>query len=97
MHTQNVNVKTAAQESSRKMGEKPLTMSQLMDLFLYVITNARGQKQPTFFVPPEKGNPVVAVSEDRTETLIVWTLEGWPLAASIPEGGFLAVLSGMLE
>jgi hypothetical protein len=37
----------------------------------------------------------VAVSRDGSETVIVWTLESWPLAAAIPESGFLAVLTGI--
>lgn len=37
------------------------------------------------FIPQVNDNPVVAVSVDRREMLIVWTLEGWSLAASISE------------
>lgn len=101
MHTRNVN--TAAPESSRKMGENtsgprsPLTMPQLTDLFLYVMAHSERQKQPAFFVPPVDGDLMVARSDDGAETVIVWTLQGWPLAAAVPEAGYLAVLSGIPE
>ncbi|BBR61394.1 Uncharacterised protein [Kluyvera ascorbata] len=38
MNTQNVNVRTAAQESSRKMGDE-LTVDQFTDLFCWVLGN----------------------------------------------------------
>ncbi|WP_318366443.1 hypothetical protein [Enterobacter sp.] len=97
MHTQNVNVKTAAPESSRKIGVggQAYTLNQMTDLFVYVLENARHQKQPGFFVPPAGGDLMVARSDELNETILIWMLEGWPLAISIPENNFLAVLTGI--
>ena len=95
MNTQNVN--TAAPESSGRCEKKPLSMNQLTDLFCYIMACSQGQKQPAFFIPPKDGDLIVAVSEDGSQTVIVWTLNGWPLAASVPEADYLAVLSGIPE
>jgi hypothetical protein len=94
MHTQ--NVKTAAPESSERWGGK-FTMPHLTDLFLYVMINSEEQKQPGIFVPPPEGDLHIAVREDGGETVIVWTQNGWPLAAAIPESGYLAVLTGIAK
>lgn len=94
MHTQ--NVKTAAPESSERWGGK-FTMPHLTDLFLYVMVNSEGQKQPGIFVPPPEGDLHIAVREDGGETVIVWTQNGWPLAAAIPESEYLAVLTGIAK
>ena len=76
---------------------KKFTMPQLTDLFLYVMVNSEGQKQPGIFVPPPEGELHIAAREDGGETVIVWTQNGWPLAAAIPESGYLAVLTGIPE
>ncbi|WP_318256921.1 hypothetical protein, partial [Enterobacter kobei] len=98
MNTQNVNVKTAAHESSRKMGgagQKPVTFMQCLDLFYYVQEHAMHQKQPTFFVPPAGGDLICFNREDNAVTVLVWAVDGWPVAASIPQDQFMAVLSGI--
>jgi hypothetical protein len=89
MHTQNVN--TAAQESSERWEEK-ITMPQLTDLFLFVMVNGMEQNQPEIFVPPMDSNLLMAISEDSGETVIVWTVNGWPIAAAVPESNYLAVI-----
>lgn len=94
MHTQ--NVKTAAPESSRKMGEgQAYTLSQMIDLFAWVLGHSRNQKQPAIFVPPVNGDLMVARSDELNETILIWTVDSWPVAISIPENNFLAVLSGI--
>ncbi|WP_105655869.1 hypothetical protein [Cronobacter dublinensis] len=92
MNTQ--NVKTAAQESSGRPETNALSMLQILDLFLYIMANSEGQKQPGFFVPPDNGEIFVIQSVGEIETLIVWMLDGWPLAAASPESQYLAVLTG---
>ncbi|WP_373421404.1 hypothetical protein, partial [Cronobacter sakazakii] len=93
MNTQNVN--TAAQESSRKMAGKPLSLDQITDLFCYVMDCSQSQKQPGCFIPPPNGDLILAQSEDGSKTAIIWTQNGWPLCASVPEDYYLAVLSGI--
>ncbi|HEY3591983.1 MAG TPA: hypothetical protein VGL07_18235 [Buttiauxella sp.] len=96
MNTHNIN--TAAPESSGRCDAvQRLTMPQLTDLFLYVMVNSEGQKQPGIFVPSQEGDLHIAVREGDGETVIVWTQNGWPLAAAIPESGYLAVLTGIAE
>jgi len=98
MNTQNVNVKTAAHETSRKMGgevHNPVTFMQCLDLFLYVQENSQNQKQPAFFVQPEGGDLISFNSDDNAVTVLVWTVKGWPVAASVPQDHFMAVLSGI--
>jgi len=96
MHTQNVNVKTAAQESSRKMGEgQAYTIGQMTDLFAWVLEHSASQKQPAMFVPPVNGDLMVARSDELNETILIWAVDSWPVAIAIPENHFLAVLSGI--
>nr|WP_318384790.1 hypothetical protein [uncultured Enterobacter sp.] len=93
MNTQNVNVKTAAHESSRKIGG--YSLEQMIDLFRYVVENSLQQKQPTFFAMPETCELMTARSDEYNETVLVITENSWPLAVSIPEKQFLAVLTGI--
>ena len=98
MNTQNINVKTAAHESSRKMGgegQNAVTFMQCLDLFHYVQEHAKHQKQPAFFVPPAGGDLICFNREDNAVTVLVWAVDGWPVAASIPQDHFMAVLSGI--
>ncbi|EPD3814152.1 hypothetical protein ACR9U8_003860 [Cronobacter dublinensis] len=92
MHTQKVN--GAAPESAEQC-ENPLSMSQLTDLFYYVMDCSQSQKQPGCFIPPPDGDLIVAQAEDGSKTAIIWTQNGWPLCASVPEDYYLAVLSGI--
>lgn len=38
---------------------------------------------------------MVARSDELNETILIWMLQGWPLAISIPENDFLAVLTAI--
>ena len=94
MHTQNVNVKTAAQESSRKMGEgQAYTIGQMTDIFAWVLEHSASQKQPGFFVPPAGGDLMVARSDELNETILIWMLEGWPLGKVRISRSFLPKLT----
>ena len=102
MHTHNVNVKTAAQESSRKMGGKKamlktstLTRAQLRDLLLYIGDNSEKQQQPAFYIPPENAQIITLRTVTPGLQIVLCTVEGWPEAIAIPEAGYLAVLTGV--
>ena len=102
MHTHNVNVKTAAQESSRKMGEgnavsdtSTLTRFQIRDLLLYIGDNSEQQKQPAFYIPPENAVITTLRSAPLGLQIMLFMVEGWPEAIAAPEAGYLAVLTGI--
>ena len=97
MYTQNVNVKTAAQESSRKMGGEntELTRSQLRDLLLYIGDNSEQQQQPAFYIPPANVEITTLRSAPLGLQIMLCTLGGWPEAIAIPDAGYLAVLTGI--
>ncbi len=102
MHTHNVNVKTAAQESSRKMGGKKavlktssLTRAQMRDLLLYIGDNSEKQKQPAFYIPPENAGITTLRSAPLGMQIVLIMVEGWPEAIAVPEAGYLAVLTGI--
>ncbi|MDU4242138.1 MAG: hypothetical protein E7I22_05175 [Bifidobacterium longum] len=94
MHTRNVNVKTATEESSRKMGEG-LTAPQIEDLFSYIADNALTQKQPLFFMAPLHSDVIAFQNKSGTATVVIYTRDSWPLAAAIPQSGLLYVLTGI--
>jgi len=100
MHTQ--TVKTAAQESSRKMGEKPevsktfpLTRAQLRDLLLYIGDNSEKQKQPAFYIPPANAEIATIRSSELGLKIVLCMVDGWPEAIAAPEADYLAVLTGI--
>ncbi len=102
MHTQNVNVKTAAQETAGRCGENTsadetnaLTRSQLRDLLLYIGDNAEKQRQPTFYIPPENAGITTLRSVPLGLQIVLCTVGGWPEAIAVPEAGYLAVLTGI--
>lgn len=107
MNTQNVNVKTAAQETSERyaMKEKAfissrspdfpeiwrsaytnsehLTVPQVYDLFRYVC-DAAGRSTGTLLPPdlPEEAEYLYIAFFGQPDSVAVWLIDGWPLAAS---------------
>lgn len=70
-----------------------LTVQQLTDVFCYILRCAEHQSQPDRFTPPEMAS--VLMMQSQQETVIVWFMDGWPLAAAIPECGYIVVLTGI--
>lgn len=90
MHTRNVNVKTAAQESTERWCENPvdLTPEQGRDLFAWVIRSAEGQPQPWLFSTPAEAVELFFFYDDGPDYFSVWFLQGYPVAAGIPLDGY---------
>ncbi|MBY6260075.1 hypothetical protein K3G69_26735 [Phytobacter diazotrophicus] len=70
-----------------------LSVQQLTDVFCYILRCAEFQAQPETFTPPAMATALMM--QGTQETVIVWFMDGWPLAASIPECGFQVVLTGI--
>lgn len=85
MNTQNVNVKTAASESTErweKSDNSGLTVPQVYDLFCHVVT-ACGRSTGTL-EPPYVPAAATEFFADFGEfdSISVWVLDGWPIATS---------------
>ena len=80
MHTRNVNVKTAAQESTGRC-DSNLTMSQFMDLFCWVLAASEGEPQPAIFTPPENATELTLINDECPDYISVWVADGRPVAA----------------
>ena len=107
MNTQNVNVKTAAQEPSERYAMKEnavtasrspdfaeirrsaytnsehLTVPQVYDLFRYVC-DAAGRSTGTLRPPdlPAEAEYLYVAFDGHADSVAVWLVDGWPLAAS---------------
>ena len=92
MNTQNVNVKTAAQESSRKMGDE-LTVDQFTDLFCWVLRVTEGVTQPMEFTPPENSQELTLLNDNCADYVSVWVVDGYPVAAGAPMDHFFRVIN----
>ncbi|MBL5901474.1 hypothetical protein HVX06_21800 (plasmid) [Enterobacter sp. RHB15-C17] len=99
MHTRNVNVKTAAPESSRKMGEKPvtgLTYEQAADLFSWVVNAAKGELQPAIFNVPAESVELSFMYDDAPDYFSVWFIKGYPVAAGVPSEHYFRVITSFI-
>ena len=99
MHTRNVNVKTAAQKSSRKMSENPvtgLTYEQAADLFSWVVNAAKGELQPAIFNVPAESVELSFMYDDAPDYFSVWFMNGYPVAAGVPSEQYFRVISSFI-
>jgi hypothetical protein len=94
MHTRNVNVKTAAQESTGRC-DSNLTTSQFTDLFCWVLA-ASGEPQPTIFTPPENATELTLINDECPDYISVWVVDGRPVAAAMPLDNFHRVIPSSL-
>lgn len=97
MNTRNVNVKTAAQESSGRCEKKtgmpvPLTVDQVVDLFCLVLRITEGTEQPAFFTPPAGSYAITVTNDDCSDWFSVWILNSYPVAATYPLENFHCVI-----
>ncbi|MEP9168227.1 hypothetical protein [Enterobacter roggenkampii] len=95
MHTRNVNVKTAAQESTGRC-DSNLTMSQFTDLFCWVLAASEGEPQPAIFTPPENATELTLINDECPDYISVWFVDGRPVAAAMPLDNFHRVISSSL-
>jgi len=97
MHTHNVNVKTATEESSRKMGEKdtPMTDAQAIDVFnwVFAVTDDMPEAHCHDFIPPADAEEIIVFFDDVPDYYTVWILNKWPVAAAMPLDSVFRVLS----
>ena len=96
MHTRNVNVKTAAQESTGRC-DSNLTMSQFTDLFCWVLAASEGEPQPAIFTPPENATELTLINDECPDYISVWVADGRPVAAAMPLDNFHRVISSSLS
>ncbi|WP_410688342.1 hypothetical protein, partial [Citrobacter braakii] len=92
MHTRNVNVKTAAQESSGRC-ESEITAEQIVDLFCWVMAATEGELQPLIFEPPVGSYELSLINENCIDYLSVWILDGYPVAAAAPVDNFFRTIT----
>lgn len=96
MHTRNINVKTAAQESSRKIGGKdtPLTDAQIIEIFnwVFAVTADMPGAQCHDFTPPEGTEELNVFEKCIPDYCAVWIRNGWPVAAALPLDSLFRVL-----
>ena len=97
MHTRNVNGKTAAPESSRKMGGKdtPLTDAQATDILCWVfaVTDDMPGAKRHDFDPPAGAEEIVIYQDYVPDFSVIWIVNGWPVAAAMPLDSLFRVLS----
>ncbi|SFF37453.1 hypothetical protein SAMN03159428_04881 [Kosakonia radicincitans] len=96
MHTHNVNVKTATEESSRKIGGKdtPLTDAQIIEIFnwVFAVTADMPGAQCHDFIPPEGTEELNVFEKCIPDYCSVWIRNGWPVAAALPLDSLFRVL-----
>lgn len=100
MHTQNVNVRTAAQESSRKMGENDfmvLSVDQIFALFSQVIVASENELQPSIFSAPAGSVEVSVFDEYAPDYFSVWFIDVTPVAAGVPTEHYFRVLTSRIN
>ena len=95
MHTLNVNVKTAAQESTGRC-DSELTTSQFTDLFCWVLTASEGESQPAIFTPPVNATELTLINDECPDYISVWVVAGRPVAVEVPLDNFYRVISSSL-
>ncbi|KDE33537.1 hypothetical protein [Kosakonia radicincitans] len=97
MHTHNVNVKTATEESSRKMEEKdiPLTDAQVIETFnwVFAVTADMPEAHCHDFIPPTGAEEIDVFFDDVPDYYTIWILNKWPVAAAMPLDSVFRVLS----
>ncbi|WP_228066438.1 hypothetical protein [Superficieibacter sp. 1612_C1] len=98
MNTQNVNVKTAAQESSGRCEKTsgipvPLTVDQVVDLFCLVLRITEGKPQPEIFIPPAGSYEITVMNDNCPDYFSVWIMNSYPVAATLPLENFHRVIS----
>ena len=94
MHTRNVNVKTAAQESTGRC-DSNLTTSQFTDLFCWVRSIGRGATTDNF-TPPENATELTLINDECPDYISVWVVDGRPVAAAMPLDNFHRVIPSSL-
>ncbi|WP_226020521.1 ribulokinase [Serratia symbiotica] len=89
MNTQNVNVNTAAQERSERYGKKTalknggLSDDQVYDLFCHVCHACGGRAIGTMESPALPADAeYLSIQLGDFDSLAVWLVDGWPVAAS---------------
>ncbi|MGU9868279.1 hypothetical protein [Kluyvera ascorbata] len=92
MHTRNVNVRTAAQESTGRC-DSDLTVSQFTDLFCWVLAITDGVPQPAIFTPPLDATELTLINDDCPDYISIWLINGYPVAAASPLDNFHRVIS----
>ncbi|MFX4313721.1 hypothetical protein F8O53_17620 [Enterobacter sp. 63] len=92
MHTRNVNVKTAAQESTGRC-DSNLTVAQFTDLFCWVLAATEGEPQPAIFTPPANATELTLINDDCPDYISVWFIDGRPVAVVMPLDNFHRVIS----
>ncbi|WP_254677915.1 hypothetical protein, partial [Enterobacter sp. IF2SW-B1] len=95
MHTRNVNVKTAAQESTGRC-DSNLPTSQFTDLFCWVLAASEGEPPPAIFTPPENATELTIINDECPDDISVWVVEGRPVAAARPLDNFRRVIPSSL-
>ena len=92
MHTRNVNVRTAAPESTGRC-DSGLTVSQFTDLFCWVLAATEGEPQPAIFTPPLDATELTLMNDDGPDYISIWLIQGYPVAAASPLDNFYRVIS----
>ena len=91
MHTRNVNVRTAAQESTGRC-DSNLSVAQFMDLFCWVLAATEGEHQPGMFTPPEGSTDITLLNDSAPDYASIWVLNSWPVAIALPLENFFRVM-----
>ncbi|EIQ9904418.1 hypothetical protein LWE15_003615 [Escherichia coli] len=92
MHTRNVNVRTAAPESTGRC-DSGLTVAQFTEVFCWVMAATEGELQPAIFTPPEGSHEIYLLNEFCPDYISIWVLNGWPVAIGIPQDNFFRTLN----
>ena len=95
MHTRNVNVKTAAQESTEDVIQtSPLPSSRIC--FAGSLPQRKESHNRQFFTPPANATELTLINNDCPDYISVWVIEGRPVAAAMPLDNFHRVISSSL-
>ncbi|ORJ49410.1 hypothetical protein B2M27_15495 (plasmid) [Kluyvera intermedia] len=87
MHTQNVNVKTAGEETAGRCDQNTcLTDRQIIDLFnwVFAVTDEIPHAKCHDFTPPEDAEELNVFEKGIPDYCAVWISNGWPVAAALP-------------
>jgi hypothetical protein len=96
MHTQNVNVKTAAQESTGRCDSKPPHHVPVHGSVLLGPGSIGRGATTGNFTPPENATELTLINDECPDYISVWVVDGRPVAAAMPLDNFHRVIPSSL-
>lgn len=85
------NVKGATTKPT-EASHSNLTLSQILDVFCWVLHATEGETGPMDFTPPSDSWEFTIMHRNNFDYMSVWILDGYPIAAGCPMDHFYRVI-----